>query len=184
MNEQIKQIAARLKGLREVLDLTTDEVAAVCGIGTEEYMRLESGEVDIPVSVLYQISTRYKIDLSALMFGEEPHMESYFLTRKGKGVSVQRTQAYQYQSLAAGFMHRKADPFIVTVEPHKEDTPIFLNMHSGQEFNYVLKGRMLLQLGSKALILNEGDSLFFDSTRPHGMKALDGESVQFLAIIF
>lgn len=123
MNEQIKQIATRLKGLREVLDLTTADVAAVCGIEPREYELLESGNIDIPVSILHQIGAHYEIDLTALMFGEEPRMNSYFLTRKGKGASVQRTQAYKYQSLAAGFMNRKADPFIVTVEPKDEKTP-------------------------------------------------------------
>jgi len=145
---------------------------------------MESGHIDIPVSILHQIGNHYEIDLSALMFGEEPRMNSYFLTRKGKGASVQRTQAYKYQSLAAGFMNRKADPFIVTVEPHDEEEPIYLNTHPGQEFNYVLEGRMTLQIGNKQLILNEGDSLYFDANRPHGMKALDGKRVQFLAIIF
>lgn len=123
MNEQIKQIATRLKGLREVLDLTTADVAAVCGIEPREYELLESGNIDIPVSILHQIGAHYEIDLTALMFGEEPRMNSYFLTRKGKGASVQRTQAYKYQSLAAGFMNRKADPFIVTVEPKDEKPP-------------------------------------------------------------
>lgn len=184
MNEQIKQIASRLKGLREVLDLTTADVAAVCGIEPREYEMMESGHIDIPVSILHQIGSHYEIDLSALMFGEEPRMNSYFLTRKGKGASEQRTQAYKYQSLAAGFMNRKADPFIVTVEPHDEEEPIYLNTHPGQEFNYVLEGRMTLQIGNKQLVLNEGDSLYFDANRPHGMKALDGKRVQFLAIIF
>ena len=184
MNEQIKQIATRLKGLREVLDLTTADVAAVCGIEPREYELLESGNIDIPVSILHQIGAHYEIDLTALMFGEEPRMNSYFLTRKGKGASVQRTQAYKYQSLAAGFMNRKADLFIVTVEPKDEKTPIYLNTHPGQEFNYILEGRMTLQIGDKQLTLNEGDSLYFDANRPHGMKALDGKRVQFLAIIF
>lgn len=182
MNDQIKQIAHRLKGLREVLDLSVADVATVCGLTPEAYERLESGETDIPVSVLHQIGTRYEIDLSALMFGEEPRMNSYFLTRNGQGASVQRTKAYKYQSLAAGFMNRKADPFIVTVEP-SDSKEIYLNTHPGQEFNYILEGRMILQIGEKQLTLNEGDSLYFDANRPHGMKALDGKRVRFLAII-
>ena len=81
-------------------------------------------------------------------------------------------------------MNRMADPFLVTVDPKPDGTEIHLNMHPGQEFNYVLEGRMTLQIGNKQLILNEGDSLYFDANRPHGMKALDGKRVQFLAIIF
>ena len=117
------------------------------------------------------------------MFGDEPRMNSYFLTRKGKGAAVERTKAYKYQSLAAGFMNRKADPFIVTVEPTTETQSIHLNTHPGQEFNLVLEGRVMLQIGTKELILDEGDSIYFDANRPHGMKALDGKPVKFLAII-
>ena len=183
MDEQIKQIAIRLKGLRDVLDLTTQDVAQACGISEEKYIALESGEQDIPVSILHQISLHYGIDLSALMFGDEPKMSSYFITRKGKGIAVERTKAYKYQSLAAGFAGRKADPFMVTVHPTSDDTPIYLNSHPGQEYNMVLKGRLQLQINNNELILEEGDSIYFNSELPHGMKALDGEKVSFLAII-
>jgi len=95
---------------------------------------------------------------------------------------MERTRAYKYQSLAAGFAGRKADPFIVTVEPSEND--IHLNSHNGQEFNFVIEGRMLLSVGGHELTLNEGDSLYFDATQPHGMKVLDEKPVKFLAIIF
>ena len=110
-------------------------------------------------------------------------MNSYFLTRKGTGISVERTKAYKYQSLASGFRNRIADPFIVTVEPKPEDTPMYYNTHNGQEFNLVIEGRLLLSVNGKELVLNEGDSIYFDSSLPHGMKALDGQTVKFLAVI-
>lgn len=183
MNEQIKQIAQRLEGLREVLELKPADIASACGISEAEYLELESGNKDIPVSVLHQISIQYGIELSALMFGNEPRMNSYFLTRKGYGAAVERTKAYKYQSLAAGFMNRKADPFIVTVEPNEELVENHLNTHAGQEFNMVLEGRLMLHINQKELILEEGDSIYFDSTLPHAMKALDGKPVKFLAVI-
>ncbi|MBQ8520366.1 MAG: cupin domain-containing protein [Bacteroides sp.] len=183
MNEQIKQIAERLKGLREVLDLAPEEVAGSCQLTAEEYLELESGDKDISVSVLQQIARKYEVSLDVLMFGEEPKMKSYFLTRSGAGVSVERTKAYKYESLASGFRRRMADPFIVTVEPKPETEPIHFNTHDGQEFNFVIEGRLLLNINGKELILNEGDSLYFDSTQPHGMKALDGKTVKFLAVI-
>lgn len=183
MNEQIKQIAERLAGLRDALEITAEEMAGVCNLTPEQYMKLESGTVDISVSVLHQISQAYGIELTTLMFGDEPKMSSYFITRKGKGIAVERTKAYKYQSLAAGFAGRKADPFMVTVHPTPDETPIYLNSHPGQEYNIVLKGRILLQINNKELILEEGDSIYFNSELPHGMKALDGEKVSFLAII-
>ena len=181
MDEQIKQIAERLRGLRDAMELTTEELANECGIDRKEYEQAESGEYDISVSMMQQIARRYGIALDALMFGEEPKMNTYFLTRAGKGVSVERTKAYKYQSLAAGFKNRKADPFIVTVEPN--DNPMHYNTHEGQEFNLVVEGRLLLSIGGKELTLNVGDSIYFNSPLPHGMKALDGKTVRFLAII-
>lgn len=183
MCDPIKSIANRLRELREVLELSAQEVAESCHLRVEEYMALESGESDISVNVLQTIARRYGISLDVLMFGEEPKMNAYFITRAGAGVSVERRKAYKYEALASGFRDRKADPFIVTVEPAPADAPMHLNSHEGQEMNYVLEGRLLLSLNGKELVMNVGDSLYFDSSLPHGMKALDGRPVRFLAII-
>ena len=59
-----------------------------------------------------------------------------------------------------------------------------MNAHPGQEFNMVLEGHLELTIGKKTLQLTEGDSIYFDATLPHGMRALDGKPVRFLAIIF
>lgn len=183
MSDQIKQIAERLLGLRDVLELTPEEVAESCQLSVEEYLGMESGEKDISVSALQKIARKYGIALDVLMFGEEPKMSSYFVTRAGKGISIERTKAYKYQSLASGFMNRAADPFIVTVEAKGDDAPIHYNSHSGQEFNLVIEGRMLISIEGKEIILNQGDSIYFNSKLPHGMKALDGKTVRFLAVI-
>ena len=183
MCDPIKSIANRLRELREVLELSAQEVAESCHLRVEEYMALESGESDISVNVLQTIARRYGISLDVLMFGEEPKMNAYFITRAGAGVSVERRKAYKYEALASGFRDRKADPFIVTVEHAPADAPMHLNSHEGPEMNYVLEGRLLLSLNWKEVVLNVGDSLYFDSSLPHGMKALDGRPVRFLAII-
>ena len=183
MNEQIKQIAARLAGLRDALEITPEDMAKTCNITPEEYLRLETGNVDISVSLLHRIASTYGIELTALMFGDEPKMNAYYVTRKGKGVAVERTKAYKYQALAAGFSRRKSDPFMVTVSPKPDDTPVYLNSHAGQEFNFIIDGRLLIQINGKDIILEEGDSIYFNSELPHGMKALDGKDVVFLAII-
>ncbi|WP_321479054.1 XRE family transcriptional regulator [uncultured Bacteroides sp.] len=183
MDEQIKQIAERLRGLREVLELTQEEIARDCELSLTEYTQSESGDYDISISMLQKVARKYNIALEALMFGEEPKMSSYFVTRAGTGISIERTKAYKYQSLAAGFINRSADPFIVTVEPKDEKEPIQHNSHNGQEFNFILEGSMLLWIAGKELILNEGDSIFFDSKLPHGMKALNNTTLRFLAVI-
>lgn len=184
MNGQIREIALRLSGLREVLDISVEELAATCNVAPEQYLAYESGNTDIPIGALQDISKKYNVGLTALLFGDEPNMKSYFLTRAGQGTAMERTSAYKYQALAAGFVGRKADPFIVSVEPKPDDKPISLNSHNGQEFNFVITGKMLLNINGHELVLNEGDSLYFDGTLPHGMKALEGKTVKFLAVIF
>ena len=149
MCDPIKSIATRLRGLREVLELSEQEVADSCRLSVDEYRDMESGDADISVNVLQTIARRYGISLDVLMFGEEPKMNSYFITRAGTGVSVERRAAYKYEALASGFRDRRADPFIVTVEPSAADAPMHLNCHTGQEMNYVLEGRLLIGLNGQ-----------------------------------
>ncbi|MCX6239915.1 MAG: cupin domain-containing protein [Bacteroidia bacterium] len=182
MDEQIKQIADRLCGMREVLEISPDAAAATCAITKEQYLNFESGEVDIPVSILHRMSQKYNFDITALLTGEEPHMHSYTLTRKDKGIGVDRRKDYKYQALAGNFQNRKADPFVVVVDP-KVDTTVSFNSHPGQEFNFMIEGKLKIFIGSKEMILEPGDSIYFDSGLPHGMLALENESAKFLAII-
>lgn len=183
MNEEIKAVADRLIGLRDIMNVSIEEAAEVCGISIEQYTKYETGSVDIPVGVLQSMAKKYGIDLGTLISGEEPRMHSYSLTKKDKGLSVDRRSDYKYQALGTGFQHRKADPFIVTVAP-EETKEIHFNSHPGQEFEYMIEGSMKLIIDEKELILEEGDSIYFDATRPHGMAALNGKKAKFLAIIF
>ncbi len=183
MKSELKQIAFRLRGLRDDLALSVDEIAATCGISPDVYITYESGETDIPVSILMRIASGYNMELTTLLTGESPRMHGYSLTRKGQGTIVERRKEYRYQSLNEGFIHKKANPFIVTVVPGQAGEPFPLYHHEGQEFNMVLEGRLMVSVNGREMILEEGDSLWFDSGLPHGMKALDGKEVKFLAII-
>lgn len=183
MDEAIKQIGQRLKGLREVLDIPAEEVAELCGITLDHYLKIEAGEADPSVYRLSRIAKRYGISLDVLLFGEEPRMSAYFLTRKGQGLSVERRKEYKYQSLASGFRGRKVDPFLTQVDPLLGDRKYSKNSHDGQEFNYIVEGRMEITIGDKVMELGEGDSIYFDATQPHCMRALDGKPVRFLVVV-
>jgi transcriptional regulator with XRE-family HTH domain len=183
MEEQIKQIAERIRGLRDIYGISAAEMAAKLEISLEIYQSYESGLADIPVSILYRLAHAFKLELSSLLTGEEPRLHTYSLTRKEKGVSVERRKEYKYQSLASNFINKKGEPFIVTVEPKDPETALSLNSHPGHEFNYILEGAIKIVVGKNELILNEGDSLYFDSSAAHGMQALNGKPARFLAII-
>ena len=178
---EIREIAERIKELREVSDLTVESLAKELGINADTYRQYESGAVDIPVSLLYEIASKFHVELAELLTGEKPRLHTYSLVRKGKGVDIKRSHHYDYQSLAPNFVHKRMEPMLVTVEPKRE--PGETNSHPGQEFDYVLTGTLAVTIDDHELILNEGDALFYDSNHPHSMRALNDQPAQFLAII-
>ena len=182
MELQIIEIAARLRAMRETLEISPEKAAQTCDIPVADYLKYETGETDIPVSVLHRMARHFGFDITTLLTGEQPHVHTFDLTRKGKGVTVQRRRSYNYESLAANFVNRKADPYYVIVEP-KEDPEISVNSHPGQEFNYILEGQLKICIGENELILHPGDSVYFDSAIPHGMQALNGRVAKFVAVV-
>lgn len=183
MSDQIKQIASRIKALREISGISIETLAKELKVSSDLYKEYESGTVDIPVGFLYEIANKFKVELTAILTGENPKLHTYCLVRKGKGVNVERRKQYKYLNLSYNFVNKKIETFHVTVEPESEDAPVHLSSHPGQEFNYVLEGTLMIVIDGHQLTLNEGDSLYFDSNYPHGMKALNGQTAKFLAVI-
>ncbi|HAR37290.1 MAG: transcriptional regulator [Bacteroidetes bacterium GWD2_45_23] len=183
MRTDLKQIGERIRGLRDAIDFSPAEMAHRLEVDEAVYLQYETGEKDISVSFLQRIEREFNVDLATLMFGTEPKMNAYFITRKDKGVSVERVSAYKYQSLTSGFTNNVAEVFVVTVEPKPMEDDFYQNIHAGQEFNMILEGSMMLKINEKDLILNEGDSIYFDSSLPHGMKALNNKQVKFLTVV-
>ena len=167
MTEQLKEIAIRLKTLRQIMDVSEEELAEVCGVNLEEYRAYERGEKDV-------------VDL---MSGDSPKLSNMCVVRKGKGFKINRREAYDYQHIAYTFRNKKVEPFVVTVEPKPEEEIPVLHEHEGQELNFVIEGSMEFYLGSSTTVLNAGDSVYFNSGIPHAMRALNGERVQFLAVV-
>jgi quercetin dioxygenase-like cupin family protein len=183
MTEQIKQIADRIKGLREISGISAESLSKELGINIKKYLEYESGALDIPVSFLYKIAQKHDIELSALLSGDNPKLRVYCIVRKGKGLSVDRQKHYKYESLANNFVDKKVEPFMVTVDPEPDGTTPNFNSHPGQEFNFVIEGTLKIIIDNHEIILNEGDSVYFDSSYNHSMKALNNKPARFLAII-
>lgn len=183
MSDQIRMIAARMKELREIAELSTVEVSSMLKIPVSEYEGYESGNIDIPIGFLNEFAAQFNVDLTELLTGNSPKLTRYSLVRNGKGMPVERRAPYQYHSLAYNFINKKAEPFLVKVLPNKATT-VSMNSHPGQEFNYVLEGTLMIVIDQKEFVLNKGDSLYFDANLPHGMKALENGPAEFLAIIF
>ncbi len=182
MVNEIKSVADRLIGLRDILDVSVEEAAKVCGVSVEKYKQYESGESDIPLGVLDSMAKKYKFDVSTLISGEEPHNKSYFVTKLGEEVSVNRNADYDYKYHGQGFIGRKIDPFVCSVPPRDKDD-IHLNQHPGQEFDFVIEGELKVIVGEKEFNLKVGESVIYDASQPHGFTSLNGTTAKFLAIV-
>jgi mannose-6-phosphate isomerase-like protein (cupin superfamily) len=183
MQQSYGEIARRVKALREIAGIKSEIFADELKLDRERYLRYENGEEDIPVGVLLAAAERLEVDVTSLISGAEPRMKVYSLVRKGHGLEVERRKEYRYRDLSYNFAGRKADAFLVTVGPtNDEGAKPHVYSHEGQEFNYVLKGRMKVIVNEHELVLEEGDSLYFDSGREHAMVALGDEGATFLAV--
>ena len=182
MNEYNKDIGNRIKELRELSDITVQDIAQELNIDVQTYTQYETGEIDIPASFLYEIANIFQVDLNLLLTGEESRMSIFDVTRAEKGVSIDRRKEYKYKNLCSKYIHKKAETFLVTVDP-KENALPSLNSHPGQEFNYILEGSVKIYIHNNEIILNKGDSIFFDSSHKHAMVALNDKQAKFIAIL-
>lgn len=182
MSDSVKQIAMRIEDLREAAEYTVERMAEMLGISAEEYRRYESGEADMSISSLVKLSEIFHVDMTELLTGQAPRLNTLSVTRAGQGRLTDCHDQYVYKNLAYNFIHRKIEPMYVTVQPedNKQLTP---NSHEGQEFDYILSGTMHIVIGKNDLVLHPGDSVYYDSRMPHAMEATGDEPVQFLAIV-
>ena len=177
-----KEIAARLRGLRDAMDWSEDDLAAKTGITAALVRDYESGGIEIPVSFLTDVAHAAGVSLTELITGADAHLHNYAITPKGQGLSVRRRKDYDYWSLAARMDNRIMEPFLVRVPP-KEQKDLTFNSHNGQEFIYMLEGRLELWMSETAHILEPGDCIIFDSHIPHALRGLDGKDALFLDVL-
>ena len=182
MNEQIVLIAQRVRGMREDMGFSVSDMAEKTNISVEEYESYERGEHDFNFSFLYNLADIFNIDIVDILSGDVPKLNYYSIVKKDKGLSIERVKTYKYQHLAYTFRNKKFETFLVTVEP-KEGNAIHLNQHEGQEFNYIISGKIEFHIADNVIILEEGDSIQFDSSRKHGMLALNQKVAKFLAVV-
>ena len=181
MNEQIRMISDRIRELREVFDITVEEMARETGVEPEKYIEYETSGKDIPISALYHISQKFGVDLSEILTGEPARISSLQVCRRGKGQTIDRYPGYMFESLAPRFTQKIMEPLLVTLIPGEPEAALVT--HGGQEFNLVLEGTIVITYEDKEYVLNAGDAVYFDPTRPHGQKAVGQEKGRFLTVI-
>ena len=182
---QLLEIAERISDMREILGFSEAEMAEKTEVSLALYKAYESGEVDLPFTFIHKCALAFGIDLTDLLEGHSSTLTSYTVTRKGMGQQTAKESGIDIMNMAPKFKNKLAEPYWVRYEYSDElqHKPIHLTKHSGQEFDLVLSGALLVQVGSNKEVLHEGDSIYYNSSTPHGMIAVEGKDCVFCAMV-
>ncbi len=182
---KIKEMAKRIKELREIENLTTSQMAAKTAVSEEEYIACENGESDLNFAFIYRCANVFNVDVTDIIEGYSPKLKSYTVTRRGEGQRIEKAHGMTYYNLAAAFKNRIAEPLYVksVYSEEAQHKDIELTTHSGQECDLIIAGHLKVQVGEHKVVLGPGDSIYYDSSTPHGMIAVEGEDCEFYAIV-
>ena len=182
---QLQEIAERISDMREVMGYSEAEMAEKTEVSLALYKAYESGEVDLPFTFIHKCALAFGIDITDLLEGHSSTLTSYTVTRKGMGQQTAKEAGIDIMNMAPKFKNKLAEPYWVRYEYSDElqHQPIHLTKHSGQEFDLVLSGALLVQVGSNKEVLHEGDSIYYNSSTPHGMIAVEGKDCVFCAMV-
>ena len=183
--EKLSEVALRIREMREIVGISEEKMAEDAEVTLEEYRQYEAGKLDFPFTFLHKCALTFGISITDLLEGQSAHLSSYTVTRRGQGVDTARENGIEIQNLAPMFRRKIAEPYWVRYEYSEklQNEPIHLTKHSGQEFDFIMSGRLKVQVGEHVEFLGEGDSIYYDSGTPHGMIAVDGRDCLFVAVV-
>jgi transcriptional regulator with XRE-family HTH domain len=181
MVTEFKEIGLRIKGLREACDVTREEMAIELEVPLETYINWEETGADVPISAIYHLAHKFGVEFTEILTGTAAKLNTYHVVRAGQGREVDRYPGYYYEDLAWRYSGKIMQPLLVTLNP--SDEPAKLVTHTGQEFNIVLEGSIALTWGDNEFVLNEGDSMYFNPSIPHGQRCASDTPAKFVTII-
>ena len=184
-SEMEKEVANRIMALRVDSGYTQEQMADMTGFDLDEYISYEEGAEDLPFSFIHKCASVFDVEIMELLEGKTPLLTGYTLTRAGGGQLTSQEPGMLIKNMAPLFKDRIADPYFVVYNYSEEQQhePIEQVTHAGQEFDYVLEGSMKIRIKDNEEILHAGDSIFYNSGNPHGIIAVGGHDVRFLAIV-
>ena len=182
---QLSAVASRIREMREIMGWTQEEMAEKTEVSPAEYEKYEAGQADMPFTFIYKSAQAFNMELTELLEGHNAFLSSYTVTRRGKGESTAREEGIAISNLAPKFKDKIAEPYWVRYEYSEkaQQEPIHLVSHQGQEFDIIVSGHLKVQVGEHTEILEEGDSIYYNSSLPHGMIAVDGRDCVFVAVV-
>jgi len=187
MTEDLK-VGEKIKTLREKKKLSLPELAERSGFSSAVLSQIENHMISPPLGTIIKIAKALEVE-PGYFFKEKPK-SSYVIVRKDERAAISRVASkegvsygYSYESLGADKKGRKMEPFIVTLEANAEKE-VKKSTHDGEEFIFVLEGKMEVTLADHSDILLPGDSIYYDSTIPHRVTAKGDKPAKILAVLY
>ncbi len=184
-NQQMEEVVLRIREMRDICGFSTEDMAEKTGLTVEQYENYESGEVDLPFTFVHKCALAFNIGLADLIEGQSARLSSYTVTRRNGGIVTAKEDGITIQNMAPLFKDKLADPYFCVYEYDEslQNKPMKLVTHAGHEFNFVIKGSLKVQVGEHIETLNSGDSIYFNSSTPHGELAVGGAPCKFLSVV-
>jgi len=172
---ETQSLGDRIRGMREKLQVDLEGFAERTGYTRDYLQQIEEGKIAPPVGALIQISRALAVDSAALL-AEGKKKERRRSYRK-------RTKAYSYKTLNPGAEDKHLWAYLVTLEPKKVHERVQYK-HEGEEFVYVLEGRVRLQVGADGKVLKTGSSPPFNSALEHTLTNLSTDESKLLVVVY
>ena len=179
--DEMREIGLRIAGLREACDVTQEDMACELGVSLETYQKWESTGADVPISAIDHLAKTFGVEFTEILTGTAAKLDTSQVVRSGKGKEVDRYPGYYYEDLAWRMQGKIMQPLLVVLDP--SDEPAKLVTHTGQEFNVVVEGTVVVTFGDKEFVLNAGDSIYFNPMYPHGQRCGGDVPAKFITII-
>ena len=170
--------AKRFLRLRREKKMTLKQIANETGMSSAYISQIEKGKVIPPVAVILQLSRALEID-SGILLSEEKRLAG----RKRVEDYRKRTEGYSYQTLTTESQRKHLKAFKVLVDP-RSDRDVGGYQHMGEEFIYVLKGRIEVLVGQNKNVLSTGDSLHFNSSVIHKLRNVGTKVADLLVVLY
>ena len=181
------EMGTRLKKARESRGLSIFDIYLRTNISVDQLSEFEEGKVIPPLGTVIKLAKALDMKIGYFISGEEG--KAYTIVRKDNRKVTSRYDSnkekhygYEYISLAPHKTDRHMEPFLITLEPSETDQE--RSTHDGQEFIFVLQGKMEVRLGEERHIIESGDSIYYDSTVPHLVKCHNKETTKILAVLY
>jgi transcriptional regulator with XRE-family HTH domain len=185
-----KIVGSRIKSLRESKSITLEEMAERTGLDIEQITRIEENKNLPSLAPLIKIARVLGVRLGTFLDDDDalgPVVARKKNYKEGVSFSTNQTASHthmDYYPLASDKSGRHIEPFIIQVAPRDENGNFLLSSHEGEEFIYCLEGLLEITYGNDTYLLENGDSIYYDSIVAHHVHAADSQGAKILAVVY